>query len=213
MWGGEEEKKRRSLSSYVILSNCTVQLTSEDLLTCQAGHMFKYFPEKMPDTTSPNPLLLLHPHSPPEVLRACSERTLLTVGTVVSTQIMLRNVVKSWSKCIHSLQHAWVHSYSLFCLHFQVKERSESSLVFAKCGTSSHSIFSCESQPLNFSLAQTHLLKPFHVGQLQKHSINSHLAGAAWTHATCWISPCSHSTGIQEYQHCYHLVQRWRQIS
>lgn len=89
----------RSLPSYVILSNCTAQPTSEDLLTCQAGHMFKYFLEIMPDTTSPNPLLLLHPHSPPEVLRACSERTLLTVGTVASTRIMLRNVVRSWSKC------------------------------------------------------------------------------------------------------------------
>lgn len=77
----KEEKKERSLPSYVILSNCTVQLTSEDLLTCQAGHMLNTSLKScqiLPHQTLCRPP---HPHCPHEVLRACPERTLLHCGS------------------------------------------------------------------------------------------------------------------------------------
>lgn len=111
-----------------------VQLTSEDLLMCWARHMLKYFPELMPDTnlthTEPSALL----PCPPTLhhLLRCSELALIrcscNTGTMVSTRIMLRNIVRSCSKCAHSPKHAWdwSHSYSLCFSMLETKIRISS---------------------------------------------------------------------------------------
>lgn len=111
-----------------------VQLTSEDLLMCWARHMLKYFPELTPDTnlthTEPSALL----PCPPTLhhLLRCSELALIrcscNTGTMVSTRIMLRNIVRSCSKCAHSPKHAWdwSHSYSLCFSMLETKIRISS---------------------------------------------------------------------------------------